>query len=118
MISGYLYVCFFLIFAGIVAVNGILLFQLSMKGESKKEFIKIKSLAETMQITIAILVIDSVNFTFDISKYGDGYESMNPIYILFALSVFFLVSLLRNTRIYGGKNKKSVYGRKNRKRNR
>ena len=109
---------FFLVFAGIVVFTGILILQLSMKGESKKEFIKMKSMAETMQITIVVLVIDSVNFTFDISKYGDGYESMNSIYILFALSVFFLFSLLRNTRIYGGKNKKSVYGRKNRKRNR
>lgn len=98
---------FFLVFVGIVTLNGIILFQLTTKGESKKEYIKMKSLAETMQLTIGLLVIDSISYAFDISKYEDGYQSLNPIYLLFILSVFFLASLLRNQRKCGVKNKKN-----------
>ena len=109
--DGFLIV-FFMVFVGIVAWNGILLYQLTKKGDSKKEFIKTKSMADTLQITVMILVIDSIAFGFDLRGNDEGYLSEDPIFLLFLISICFLVSLIRTKRKYGGSS------RKKRKRNR
>lgn len=115
MNSGYSYEFFFMFFIGIVVLNGILLFQLTKKGDSKKEFIKTKSMAETLQMTIGVLVFDSVNFIFDLRANDGGTLSENPIILLFLISVFFLVSLLHTKRTYGGSKKKKKIEKENAK---
>ncbi|GIO23023.1 hypothetical protein [Oceanobacillus sp. J11TS1] len=79
-----------------VLIIGTLLYQLSKSGDERKEFIKMKTMADTFLITVGVLLIDTV-----VSFVNDGTATNSPIIFLFVIAIVFLISLLINKRKFG-----------------
>lgn len=84
-----------------VVLIGLLLSSLSNQGDERKQFIKTKSMSQTLAIVIGVLIFKSGKFLYLEIWKGQEAEGMNPFSFLVTISILYLITLQINKKKHG-----------------